>query len=222
MAEKSRFRPVVEEVPGASAQPPQPEKETPKPSPAEARPEPVAPPPPPPPALVNTNNIVKPTKKINLKLILLVTIVTAIIVGVVAGAVYVFFSRTAVEIPLDSIQPIETLPLAPVTPTPTPSPTPEPVDISTLNISVLNGGGRIGEASKVANLLEEDGFVIEDAGNADRYDYEETVIQVSSKVDEVTLESIQSLLTNSGYAVEIGSNLPSSSEYDIVITVGQD
>jgi hypothetical protein len=218
MAEK-HIRPVVEEI---SPEPPQPQPIT-EPSPAPVTHKELEPQP--------TENLEQkaqevinsppPKKKhLNFKLVILITLLTAIVVGVVAGAVYVFLSKPNSE--SNAMQGSDsTLESPEPSITPEPSPTPTPVDIATYKINILNGSGKIGEASKVGDLLEEDGFSIDSTGNASRYDYQETIIQTKEEISEEITSSISSLLTNAGYTPEFGDVLDEDEDYDIIITVGQ-
>ncbi len=69
-----------------------------------------------------------------------------------------------------------------VTMTPAPSPTPVTtanLDKSKLSITVLNGSGKVGVASAMQTILENDGYTVSSIGNADNYNYTETEIHVS-------------------------------------------
>lgn len=78
------------------------------------------------------------------------------------------------------------------TPTPTPrpptaTPTPTPSYVKEeVKIKVLNGSGARGKASEVKALLNEAGFEEVLTGNADSFDYEQTVIQVKEDMKDVT------------------------------------
>lgn len=69
-----------------------------------------------------------------------------------------------------------------ITPTPTVSGkiTPSPVitTAKSLQIEVLNGSGKSGEAVRAASLLKAAGYSITGTGNADAFTYQETVIQI--------------------------------------------
>lgn len=61
-----------------------------------------------------------------------------------------------------------------------------------VTIEVLNGSGVQGLASKAASDLESLGFVVERVGNADHFDYEETlVIALEDKVDKARAVALQ-------------------------------
>lgn len=158
-------------------------------------------------------------KQTNFKLILFITIITALVVGFVAGGVYVYFSGLS-----DASQVVATpTPVAIVRPTPAPTPvvtpTPEPVEPSEYSISVLNGSGRIGAAGDLAEILEEEDYVVDNIGNAAAYDFEETVIQLRPGVPASLGTQLKTLLSGS-YEVMIGQELEEDSQYDVIITVG--
>jgi len=76
--------------------------------------------------------------------------------------------------------------LAKPTPTPTPKPTPKatPTPVITrqeINIEILNGTGIAGMASALQKELEDLNYSVIKIGNADNYDYEQTVIITNQK-----------------------------------------
>jgi len=93
------------------------------------------------------------------------------------------------------------------------------IDLSKYKIQVLNGSGIKGIASKTSDLLEEAGFKDIDTENADSYSYTKTEVSLKSSVKPDVFKSIEETLTN--YTVEKSDDLKDTSDYDIVITVGQ-
>ncbi len=157
-------------------------------------------------------------KRMNLKLIVVITLVSALVAAVVSGGVYVYLS--GISTPSD-----EQVGQSEATATPqatvTPSATPEPeIDVSTLSVQVLNGSGAIGAASGGEEVLQEAGFTVTKTGNAGKYDYENTVIQSKSGISAAVVAKVKKALEDGDYSVEIGSALAASSEYDIVVIVG--
>jgi len=163
-----------------------------------------------------------PSGKTDYKLILLVTVISAVVVGFVAGGVYVYFTGLS-QIEESVLKPTQAPQVLSPTPTPQePSPSPIPgeeIDVSSYKVSVLNGSGQIGAAGSVGSLLEEAGFEIANIGNATKYDYEATVIQAKETVPEQVLQMIEDALSDT-YSVEMGDALLSTSGYDIIVTVG--
>jgi hypothetical protein len=99
----------------------------------------------------------------------------------------------------------------------TPTPTPEPV-LSDYPVRILNGSGTPGEASRVADILEEAGFVVEETGNADSYDYDETEISYLEDVPESILEQLRGQLAE--FVLAEGKVLQEADGYSILIVVG--
>lgn len=160
-------------------------------------------------------------RKFSLKLMFALTILIALVIGFIAGGLYVYTTGMQ-ESNSEEVEPEESLePIATPEPTPSPSPTPEPVDISELTVSVLNGSGVIGAAGNAENLLEDAGFTVGNTGNASRFNYTDTVIQVKESVPQSVVDQLEETLSED-YSVEIGDNLPETSQYDIVVTVGRE
>ena len=117
-----------------------------------------------------------------------------------------------------------------IKPTSTPMSTPEvtveeneteekKIDLSKYKVQVLNGSGIKGIASKTSNLLEEAGFKDIDTGNADSYNYTKTEVSFKDSVESDVFKSIEDALTD--YTIEKSDDLKDTSDYDIVIIVGQ-
>lgn len=157
--------------------------------------------------------------KMNLKLVIVITLVSALVAAFVSGGVYVYLSG------LDSLdKPQNEIVLEPEeTPSVSPSPTPEPeaeVDVAEYTVQVLNGSGAIGAASGGEDVLNDAGFSVEATGNAGRYDYESTTVQVKSTVPAEVVDKLKAALEEGDYEVEIGDSLADSAQYDIVVIVG--
>ncbi len=109
-----------------------------------------------------------------------------------------------------------------LSPTQSPSPTPTPVAVNkeSLTIEVQNGTGESGVAGKMKNFLVEKGYEgTIDTGNADNYDYTETVVKVKSTKTSIE-EEIRRDLAESYTLSDEKEVLDDSSEYDVVIIVG--
>ena len=159
------------------------------------------------------------SKKVNLKMIIVITILSALVAAFVSGGVYVYLSGVQ-----SSDENVEESP----SPTPAPSESPEanatpepaPVEISSYSVRVLNGSGAIGAASSGEDILVEAGFTVESTGNASNYDFESTVVQAKPSVEAEAVNKAKTALEEDDYEVEIGTPLAASSEYDIVVTIG--
>lgn len=145
------------------------------------------------------------TKTINRRTILIIVgiaiLVLLVIIAVFAsgkkGEKETTILPTPTEIPFPTEEPTETPEEGTPTPTPKASPTPKPtlsptktatssidkatgLDRANLTIAVQNGSGIAGAATKASNFLKDLGYSVVSSGNADNFDYENTVIEVKS------------------------------------------
>lgn len=101
--------------------------------------------------------------------------------------------------------------------TPTPSAEFKPED---LKIKILNGSGIAGEAGRAASHLEEKGYQVIETGNADSFDYQETVIKIKKeKKDFLPLltNDLKTVYTVSSEEIELGEE----EDADVVVIVGK-
>ncbi len=166
-----------------------------------------------------TNNITpsdfKKDKGVFLKFFL-ITFFATLLAMALAGGVYVYLTGTkGLGAKLASVT---STPLPSESPAATPTPSPK-VDFSTFKFSVLNGNGGIGVAGAAKAIVEKAGFKVSNLGNADNFNFTDTVIQTKASVAESAVDSLKSALS-AKYSVKIGSNLDSASAFDIVVTVG--
>lgn len=167
------------------------------------------------------------TNKSNAKLVAVILTVVVVLVGMVIGGFFVYQNAMKEASEAPEIEVTEQTPVVEATPAPesTPEasqaaqPAADTVDLSELSVEVLNGSGTPGLAGKVANLLEDAGFDSIDTGNADSFDFEETVIQVKPGADSV-YESALTAIQDDYEAIQ-GEDLESTSEYDMIVTVGK-
>jgi hypothetical protein len=166
----------------------------------------------------------KEHKKGNLKALLFLTLLSALVVGFVSGGVYVYVSGIG-KFPDPELQVNnETIGNVTATPTLAPAGTPAPVveenvDVSTLSVNILNGSGISGEAGRARAVIEGAGFKVGSVGNATKYDYKETVVQVKASVKSTAYDKLVEALEEK-YVVEKGDNLAANGSFDILITVG--
>ncbi len=102
-----------------------------------------------------------------------------------------------------------------------PTPTKVEVKKDAFTIEILNGSGIAGEAGRAQELLESADFKIDSTGNAENYDFEETVIQAGSDVDEAWIELLRDELGKQ-YTVKSGVTKldETASDADVVVIVG--
>lgn len=212
-SEKRRIRPVIEEVvSGDSADETREEEET--VSNEVSTTDEVAPQP----EMAGTPPANEEPKK-DLKVFVIVSLVTALVVAALAGGIYVYVTGTKNSEDQSLATPTPTLmPEATLEPTPEASATPTPKP-SSYKIEILNGSGKIGEANAAKALIEKEGFKVATTGNAATFDFEDTVIQVKSSVPVSVVDTLKEALS-SKYSVVIGNKLPSTSTYDVIITIG--
>lgn len=162
----------------------------------------------------------EPEHRTNMKLVFFVTILTALIVGFIAGGVYVYVTGVADNTDLTEVTPVPS-PSGNTTDTATtPTPSAKPVvKLDTLTVNVLNGSGIIGAAGKVKASLENAGFKVTGTGNAANYNFKNTVIQVKTGTSAEVIDALKKSLSD--YVVEEGDALAASSKFDIVVTAGK-
>ncbi len=107
-----------------------------------------------------------------------------------------------------------------VTPTaPAASPTPN-FNKAELKIKVLNGSGTAGKASYVKDILAKKGYSDIVTGNADKFDYKQTIIAVKKSLNGLA-DQLKSDLSDSVSSPKI-QTLPESENSDAIITIGSD
>lgn len=88
-----------------------------------------------------------------------------------------------------------------------------------LRIEVLNGSGVQGEAAKMASFLKGLGYSITSTGNADTFDYTQTVIQIKKSKTEFASQLKKDL--SSSYTVHPTiQTLAESEQADAIVIVG--
>lgn len=93
------------------------------------------------------------------------------------------------------------------------------LDRASLTIMVQNGGGVPGAASKAKTTLEGLGYTVSGTGNADNFEYENTVIQVKS-TKKAYLDLLKKDLAKS-YTIGTTSATLTSGSADAIIIVGK-
>lgn len=115
-----------------------------------------------------------------------------------------------------TVAPEPTLKIEEITPTTNPA-----LKRSELKIKVLNGIGVPGEAGKVADFLEEQGYLNVKTGNADNYDYQKITIQIKDAKKDFAALLINDL--KSDYAVnEKITSLSADDSFDAVLILGKE
>jgi hypothetical protein len=145
---------------------------------------------------------------------------TALLVGALVGGLITYFSGIA---NLNSPSTESPTPVATTmsenkeTPVASSSPT---LKRDGLKVQVLNGSGVSGAAGKAKTLLEGLGYVSVETGNASSSSVETTEVAVKETAKEY-LELIIKDLSKEYEATAAAKVLPTSSKYDIVVTLGK-
>lgn len=215
---KRRIKPVIEETVIQTQEPHEKtEKQTPAAVELEAKPpEPLAEPQ----ETVEAVDVIRPEpkEKQSLGKIIAIGFVTMLFVAIVSGAFYTYFS---------GIRSKDTTPVTQGTPEPTQEPVASPVasaspattlDVSKYTTVVLNGSGKIGEAGKVKDLLVAKKFNVVKVGNAESYNYTDTIIKLAPSTPAGVGELVKAALVP--YATKVEELSSTESKADILIVVG--
>lgn len=143
---------------------------------------------------------------------------------------------TPTPAPTEEILPTEEItPTEEETPTPSPTVTTKPtatptkstssssdasgLDRSALTITVQNGGGTPGAASKGKTTLEDLGYTVSGTGNADNFDYANTVIQIKAS-KKAYLDLLKNDLSKS-YTIGTVSATLTTGSADAIVIIGK-
>lgn len=152
-----------------------------------------------------------------MKAVVIVIVILVVLIGISVGAFFLLGKGANEKAQSDNVQE-ETVESTPVPASPTPEST---LDKENLTIRVLNGSGVAGRAGGAAEVLEDAGYIDVDTGNADSFDYEETVIQIKSDKNEyidLLVEDLEGSYVVAGETEELDED----SDFDVVIIVGTD
>ncbi len=152
---------------------------------------------------------IAPEKQVK-KNLLMPFILTLIVTILISGAFFAYQVSTESSSKQVVVSP---------TPVPTVTAVPDKIDVSEYEVEVLNGSGISGEAGRAKTILENGEFVVDSTGNADSYDFEETVISVNGDVPEEVITQLKEVLSEE-YAVSDEIEEDEEQETAIVITVG--
>ena len=86
-------------------------------------------------------------------------------------------------------------------------------------IKVLNGSGITGEATNMKEILEAEGFEVSETGNADNFDYTETIVQTKKGVEKSFLEKLKALI-NKTYMSGEDELVAASESSEVIVIVG--
>lgn len=147
---------------------------------------------------------------------LLIIIPGILLLGALLGGVY-FYEKSVNQIPSASSTPTETItPESTTTPSASPS---AKLDLTKYPINVQNGSGIPGTAGSAKDLLTKAGFKVSATGNADNYDYTNTVIKTKSDVPQDFITKLTTTLSGI-YSVAKPQSLAASSTDEVVVIIG--
>jgi hypothetical protein len=98
--------------------------------------------------------------------------------------------------------------------------TPKEVDLTKYTVSVLNGSGVSGAATKVKTTLTDAGFKITSTGNANSSDVVDTYISAKTSVDEAFLKKLSDTVSKTYKVSSETHKLDSSVTEDVTVTIG--
>ena len=153
--------------------------------------------------------------QISLKQVLMIAVPTAIVVATLTGGILYYLNNSgSIDIsPSPTVEPSAS---------PVETAVPEPLfERSEITVQVLNGSGIAGYAGDAKDLLEDLGYVDVDAGNADTYDFTETVVSVKEESQDY-LDMVVEDLSEVYVVSEETVTLDETSDFDVVITVGSE
>lgn len=94
-------------------------------------------------------------------------------------------------------------------------------DKSSLTIEILNGSGVAGVAGKAKSLLTDLGYNITSTGNADNFEYEQSVIEIKASKSSF-LKDLEKDLSKDYVIGETSSTLSASNQTDVRIIIGKE
>ncbi len=92
--------------------------------------------------------------------------------------------------------------------------------IPTYKIKILNGSGAPGEASRVKEALEIEGFLAVSVGNADRFDYVNSSVEMKKDIPQSVLNSVTNVLSKL-YILDEAKVSSEQEEDDIIVIIGR-
>ena len=156
---------------------------------------------------------VKPESK---KSRFLLPIVLFFLTLIIAGAGFYAYDSGLYKGVFKKVSSISSFVIKP-TPIPTqiPTPTPKPITREDLKVEVLNGSGKEGAASGVADQLTKKGYKDIKTDNADNYNYTGITLRVKEKAKSLAASDLADL------KITKTETLDSNSPFDLIIIVGK-
>lgn len=147
---------------------------------------------------------------------LLIIIPGVLLLGALLGGVY-FYEKSVNQAATATPTPEET-----IAPSGTPQPSASPsakLDLTKYPINVQNGSGIPGTAGSAKDVLTKAGFKVSSTGNADNYNYTDTIIKTKSDVPADFVSKLTTTLSGV-YSVAKAQTLEASSSSEVVVIIG--
>lgn len=150
--------------------------------------------------------------------IFIMVIVGFIVFGIALGLISIIGNNKSNLIPFFAGP--TTTPTPTLVPTMTPTPTIDPnLKRSNIKISVQNGSGKTGYAKEVALYLENKGYKNVAKGNADKDDYENTLIRIKNTTKNYLPLLLQDITEK--FSTPKVESLGDDDKYDVIIILGK-
>ena len=147
---------------------------------------------------------------------LLILIPGVLLLGALLGGVYFYQKSVNQGAASPTPTPEESTPASSTTPSASPS---AKLDLTKYPINVQNGSGIPGTAGSVKDLLTKAGFKVSASGNADNYNYTDTILKVKGDVPEDFVTKLTTTLSGI-YKIGKSETLPDTSKDEVVVVVG--
>lgn len=162
--------------------------------------------------------------KVDLRAWFLISLIMLIGLGAITGGILVYRKainkqKTAAITPTPTLLPSSESTIV-LTPTLETSPSPK-LKKADLKIEILNGTGMPGMAGKAAQFLENLGYKSIKTGNADNFDYQQTVIQIKDAKKDYAEILVGDLAGKYSVDKEVKS-LSDTSTFDAIVIVGKE
>jgi hypothetical protein len=145
---------------------------------------------------------------------LFILIPGVLLLGALLGGVY-FYQKG-----INQVQEPSPSPLSTVEPVLSPSASPSAtLNLTKYPINVQNGSGTPGTAGSAKDLLTKAGFKVSTAGNADNYNYTDTIIKTKADVGADFISKLTTTLSGI-YSVAKPQALPDTSKDEVVVIIG--
>ena len=148
---------------------------------------------------------------------LLILIPGVLLLGALLGGLY-FYQKGVNQGTEATPTPETTIPVSDVTSAPSASPSAK-LDLTKFPINVQNGSGIPGTAGSAKDILTKAGFKVGTTGNANNFNYTDTIIKTKSDVPADFVAKLTSTLSSS-YGVAKAQTLDSTSKDEVVVIIG--